>query len=199
MASHPEHSAVVFEHRSPRWSHFVGLIAAAAMSGLALRTLLSGLGELDSPLQTQAWGLAAGLGSVAALGLFLCGFFAYRWLRNPPTLKFTEEGFEYSPAGVSTGLIKWGDVVELRDETVITSVVGQPGKRPVTAVVLRNPDKYVSRFPAAMRPLFALNRKLNSSPIMIMRGEFGRDHDAILAAMRENIAKAARKPEAAGP
>lgn len=180
----------VYSHRSPRWPHFVSLLAALILATVAIRVLFFGLGELESPLQTQSWGLAAGVGVGGLVSLLLSVGFAYRWLRNPPTLRLYEDGFEYSPAGVSTGLIKWSDVVELRDETVLVSLVGTPARRPVTAVVLRNPDDYTRRFPSALRPLFAANRKLNSSPILIAAGEFGPEHEAILAVMRENVAKA---------
>lgn len=180
----------VYSYRSPRWPHFLSLLGAIILTAVAIRVLFFGLGEIESPLKTQAWGLAVGVGAGGLVSLLLSIGFAYRWLRNPPTLRFYEEGFEYSPAGVSTGLIKWNDVVELRDETVLVSLVGTPARRPVTAVVLRNPDDYLGRFPAALRPLLAANRKLNSSPILIAQGEFGPDHAAILAIMRENVAKA---------
>ncbi len=164
------------------------------LTAVAIRVLFFGWGEIESPLQTQAWGFASIVGGGALVSLLLSVGFAYRWLRNPPTLRLYAEGFEYLPAGVSTGLVKWSDVVELRDETVLVSLVGTPSHRPVTAVVLRNPDDYLARFPAALRPIFAANRKLNSSPILIGQGEFGPDHGAIMARMRENVAKAARPP-----
>ncbi len=196
MPSSSPSAPVVFTFRAPRWGHLVALLAAGFLTAIFLRVLIAGLGELESPLATKDWPLAVGVCVGAAVGLFLCGVFAYRLFRNPPTLKILEAGFEYCPAGVSTGLIKWSDVVELRDESVLTSLVGQPGRRPVTAVVLRNPDDYVKQFPAALRPIFAVNRKLNSSPILITPGEFGADHDAIIAIMRENVIKAARASDA---
>jgi hypothetical protein len=170
----------------------LSLLGSVILAAVAIQVLFFGLGEIESPLQTQAWGFASVVGLGALVSLLLSVGFAYRALRNPPTLRFYEDGFEYSPAGVSTGLIRWSDVVELRDETVLVSLVGTPARRPVTAVVLRNPDDYVRRFPAALRPLFAANRKLNSSPILIADGEFGPDHGAIMAIMRENVAKAAQ-------
>ncbi|HLP24794.1 MAG TPA: STM3941 family protein [Acidobacteriota bacterium] len=180
----------VYAHRSPRWPHLISLLGAAILTAVAIRVLFFGLGEIESPIHTREWGFASVVGIGALVGLSLCVGFAYRLLRNPPTLRLYEEGFEYSPAGVSTGLIRWSDVVELRNESVLVSMVGTPARRPVTAVVLRNPEDYERRFPAALRPVFALNRRLNSSPILITPGEFGPDHDAILAVMRENVAKA---------
>ncbi len=180
----------VYSYRSPRWPHFLSLLGAIILTAVAIRVLFFGLGEIESPLKTQSWGLATGVGVGGLVSLLLSVGFTYRWLRNPPTLRLYEDGFEYSPAGVSTGLIKWSDVVELRDESVLVSLVGTPSRRPVTAVVLRNPDDYLDRIPAPLRPIFIVNRKLNSSPILIAAGEFGPDHGAILALMRENVAKA---------
>lgn len=188
--SPPSKPHAVYSHRSPRWPHFLSLLGAIILTAVAIRVLFFGLGELESPLKTGDWALAAGVGVGGVVSLFLSIGFASRWLRNPPTLRIYEEGFEYSPAGVSTGLIKWSDVVELRDESVLVSLVGTPSRRPVTAVVLRNPDDYLARIPAPLRPIFIVNRKLNSSPILIAAGEFGPDHAAILAIMRENVAKA---------
>lgn len=192
--STPSKPHAVYSYRSQRWPNFVAMLGALLLTAVAARILFYGLGEIESPLQTRERGLAAAVGLGGAVSLLLALNFAYRGLRNPPMIRFFADGFDYSPTGVSTGLIKWSDVVELRDETVLVSLVGSPSHRPVTAVVLRNPDEYLNRFPAVLRPIFAANRKLNSSPILIPKGEFGPDHGAILAIMRENVAKAAPAP-----
>ena len=180
---------VLYERRMPRWPHAVALLGALLLTSVAIRILFFGLGEIESPVETADWGKAAIFGAVGLVCVFLSGVFAYRLVRNPPTLVLFEDGFEYTPAGVSTGLIKWSDVLELRDETLVVNVTNARNNRRVTAVVLRDPEEYMSRFPAALRPVFAANLNLNSSPILITPGEFGDDHDAIIAIMRENIAK----------
>lgn len=152
-----------------------------------------GFGDQD-PLITSAdsgWDVKIALTLASLVGAGLTLGFLYRLLKNPPCFLLYEDGFEYIPAGVSTGLIKFSDVVELRDETVLVNQVSTTGRNGVTAVVLRNPEEYVRRFPAAMQPLLRARGKMNSSAILITHGEFGSEHDRILAMVRERVAKAA--------
>jgi len=187
---------IIYDVRAPRWAHFVCLVPTIALTGFMTWFVFLQEHEPDAFGRTQEIDLAGKFifGFFVLIGVFLIGVFAYRLFANPPFFVMYEDGFEYSPGGVSTGLIKWSDVVELRDETVVTSVgdVG-PARMSVTAVVLRSPQEYMARFPAALEPLFKLRMKMNSSPILITKSEFGREHDALLAIMREQVAKAGGK------
>lgn len=175
---------VIYDRRTPRWMNFVAFIAAGALTAAFVYfVFLKEDADFD-----LAGKIGFGFASVVSGSLALLSL--YRIVRDPPYFVMYEDGFEYSPGGVSTGLIKWTDVRELRDESVLNSKVGTPARLPVTAVVLRNPDEYVRRFPSALRPLFELRMKMNSSPILISRGEFGGDQPAIIAIMREQVAKA---------
>lgn len=168
--------------------HLVSLVAAAVLTSAFVYFIFLRAGaDFDA-------GWKIGFGAAIAVGVFLTVVFTFRLIRNPPYFVLYEHGFEYSPGGVSTGLIKWTDVLELREESVLNSLAGTPGRRAVTAVVLRNPEELVRRFPAALRPLFELRMKMNSSPILIARGEFGGDSTALMTILREQVAKAnARK------
>lgn len=185
---------IIYDVRAPRWMHFAALVPTMALTGFMgwfvfLREIVPDeFGRTEEiPMTGQFI-----FGFFVLIGIFLIGVFTYRLFTNPPYFIMYEDGFEYSPSGVSTGLIKWSDVEELREEKVLTnrSGIGGPAWMPVTAVVLRNPQEYIARFPAALGPLFKLRMKMNSSPILIGKSEFGHEHDALLAIMREQVAKA---------
>jgi hypothetical protein len=183
---------VIYDRRIPRWIHLACLVPTIGLTGL-MAWVVFFRQPSDDPFNRVEEIDATGqiiFGFFVLVGVFMTGVFVYRLFRNPPYFILYEDGFEYSPGGVSTGLIKWSDIVELRDETVLDGGASGQGRSPVTAVVLRNPGKYVERFPAVLRPLFAQRMQMNSSPILISQAEFGRDHDAILAIMRGQVAKA---------
>jgi hypothetical protein len=127
-------------------------------------------------------------GFFVLIGLFMTGVFAYRLVKRPAGFVMTDEGFEYSPGGVSTGLIRWGDILELREETVLTSGSGiAPASVSALAVVLRNPEEYIARFPAALKPLLALRSKMNSSALMLNPRDLGRDYAVIKGMMQDQV------------
>lgn len=193
MLANHERRQVIYERRAPRWVHLACLVPTIALTGIMLWAAFLKENEPDAFGRTEEIGLAGqvAFGFFVLIGLFLIGVFAYRLFRNPPYFIMYENGFEYSPGGVSTGLIKWSDVVELRDETVVQGGGGYgPERQPVTAVVLRNPGEIIGRFPDPLQSLARARLQMNSSPVLITRGEFGRDHDAMLALMREQVAKA---------
>lgn len=184
---------IIYDVRAPRWAHFVALVPTIALTGFMGWFVFLRENVPDEFGRTEEIAPAGQFmfGFFVLIGIFLIGVFTYRLFANPPYFLMYEDGFEYSPGGVSTGLIKWSDIVELKDETVLTSSGGLgPSRMPVTAVVLRNPQEYIARFPAALEPLFKARMKMNSSPILITRSEFGREHDALLGIMREQVAKA---------
>ena len=88
------------------------------------------------------------------------------------------------------GIIRWTDVLELREETMLHGDGGYPTRRLVTAVVLRNPEEYLARLPTVLRPLIQKRLEMNSSVILIPRGEFGGDDGAVVGIMREQVQKA---------
>lgn len=191
MSSHASSRQVVYDVRAPRWLHFIWLVLTTALTAtmiwfVFLKEPESGRAdEMDLP-STIAFGF------FCLIGLFMIGVFCYRLFANKPYFVLYADGFEYSPGGVSTGLIKWTDVLELREETVLQGAGGfGPQRTPVTAVVLRNPAEYMRTFPAVLQPLLSYRMKMNSSPILITRWEFGHKHVAILEHMREQVARAA--------
>lgn len=191
MTTHP--SPVLYQRRSSRWAHLICVIAALLLTLALLVAAFEGFGDLDPLFSSPdiGWDMKVALTLAIMGGVFMTFVFAYRLAKNPVVLTVYEDGFEYIPAGISTGLIKFSDVLELRDEGVVTSIVDRSGGvRGVTAVVLRDPAEYTRRFPAGLRHLMEARGKMNSSPILIVRGEFGAEHDRILAMLRERVAKA---------
>ncbi len=138
------------------------------------------------------WRIGAGIALAGSVFMFVVS--AVRLIRHRPYFILYEHGFEYSPGGVSTGIIRWTDVLELREETLMHGDGGFPARRGVTAVVLRNPEEYLARFPAVLRPLLQMRQAMNSSAILIPRGEFGGNDVALVKIMREQVAKARAQP-----
>ena len=196
MLKNHEHRTVLYDHRAPRWVHAVALIPTIALTGFMTWFVFLQEHQPDAFGRTEEIDLTGKFmfGFFVLIGVFLTGVFTYRLFANPPYFILYSDGFEYSPGGVSTGIIKWTDVEELRDETVLTSHGSGTARVAATAVVLRNPGEYMARFPAVLEPLFRIRMKMNSSPILITKGEFGREHEALLAIMREQVAKAKGRP-----
>jgi hypothetical protein len=185
------------EIRFPRWTYGVALLATLFAGALLYTIVFVGLGDNLPLRESDRFTSALGLGLwVAALVIaFLTVVFGSRFVRPPRILLITKDGFEYAPAGVSFGFIKWNEVRELRDETVQTNVASIRGLRPVTAVVLRDGEAFQQRFNGTARLLFQGRVARNSSPILIPKGEFGRDHDNVITKMREMVAGAKKSPQ----
>jgi hypothetical protein len=187
----------LYERRAPRLGHFIFLLAAIGLTGFM--TYFVFLQDPSTSPFEQAEEIGAGakviFGFLILIGFFMTGVFAYRLIKNPAYFVITEEGFEYSPGGVSTGLVRWGDILELREEKVITNRngLGGPVYEVALAVVLRNPEEYVARYPQALKPLFAVRQALNSTPLLMRPSDFGDDYRSILTIMREQVARQAGK------
>lgn len=181
----------LYEKRAPLWAHGVVLLFTIGLTGAMTYVVFlhdqatGGFG----PDVAMGPGAKTIFGFFILIGIFMIGVTIYRLVKNPPYFVMTEEGFEYSPGGVSTGLIRWGDIAELREENVITDRggIGGPAFEVAVAVVLRNPEEYVARFPAALKPLFVLRGKLNSSPLLMRPSDLGRDYQSIMTIMREQV------------
>lgn len=158
---------------------------AAALLVAAFGYFLFGTQRTDDD---AVWRVGAGI--ALAVSALMVAVSAVRLVRHRPYFIIYEHGFEYSPGGVSMGTIRWTDVLELREETVLHGDSGFPARRVATAVVLRNPEEYLARFPMVLRPLIQQRLAMNSSVILIPRGEFGGKDAAIVGIMREQVKKA---------
>lgn len=164
--------------------HFIALVASAGLVCVLVWFLFLNE-EAEHPLEWKLGG-----GAAVAIGTFMAAMSAYRLVRNPAYFVIREDGFEYSPGGVSTGLIRWSDIEELREEEVLDGNRGVMSRSRVTAVVLRDADSYMKRFPAALRPLLVSRTQQNGSAILIPHAEFGGKQRAVIALLQEQIEKA---------
>jgi hypothetical protein len=181
---------ILYSIRAPRWVHLVSMLPTIAVTSAIAYFVFVREPVSDGFGSTTEIGGDFKLifGGFVLLGIFLTGVFAYRFVKRPSGFMMTEEGFEYSPGGVSTGLIRWGDVIELKEESVLTSGSGiAPRRESALAVVLSNPEEYLARFPAALRPLLALRAQTNSSPLLLNPRDLGRDYGVVIGMMREQV------------
>jgi hypothetical protein len=190
---------ILYEKRAPRLIHFICLTFTVGLTG-AMAYLVF-LQDPSRPLYEETAKIEGGakvlFGFFILIGVFMTGVFGHRLIKNPAYFIITEEGFEYSPGGVSPGLIRWGDIVELREENVLTDRggIGGPALELAVAVVLSNPEEYMAKYPAAFKPFLAIRGKMNSSPILMRPSDFGRDYQSIMTIMREQVQQhAARSP-----
>lgn len=180
-----------YEFRVPRWFHIVCLVPTIGLTVLLFdlvflpdTDLLSlELEEIDTMAKVI-------FGFFTFVGLFLCGVCTYRFVKNPVVFRMDDEGFEYSPGGVSTGIVRWVDVERL-DYTRVK--VGRPGGTQylrVLGIYLKDPASFINRYPLAMHALFEQRRYDSGTPLVFGAGEFGRQHERVVAEMRERHARA---------
>lgn len=198
MVGAVHHPMILYEQRPPRWVHAIFLLPALGLSVLFIdlvflpdRDLLPlTVEEKFSTLEQVLFG------AFTLIAVFMSGVLLYRLIRNPWTFRLTDEGFIYNPAGVSTGLIRWTDIVEIRDVPVTTqnSVVGGQAPLMTTGIILKDPHSYIARYPAALGVLFEFRKYDSGTPLVFQFKEFGRDHDKVIALMKEQVRRAnARK------
>lgn len=181
-----------FEFRIPRWIHLLCLVPTVGLTLLFLDLVFlpdAGLLPLETGEEIDTMGKVI-FGFFTFVGIFLTGVFAWRFVKNPLIFRMDDEGFEYNPAGVSSGFVRWVDVEKL-DYTQVK--VGRPGGTQfmkVLGVYLKDPATYINRQPMALHALFEARRYDSGTPLVFNSGEFGRQHDRIIAGMRERHARA---------
>lgn len=91
---------------------------------------------------------------------FLLVAFLLRAIRNRPFFVLTEKGFLYEPGDISPGLIRWGDVSEIKEAELLTgqNTYAGPTTRATLVVGLKNPEAYRQRY----TPLLGLLQRLST-------------------------------------
>lgn len=121
------------------------LFAAIVAYALDLQTQSGDAFDPSAQPLTLEW--RALIGFFAVVWTFLLVAFAVRAVRNPPWFVLTRKGFLYQPGDVSSGLIRWEDVVDIKEDRVVsTGGNGGPVARAVLVVVLRDGERYVGRY-----------------------------------------------------
>lgn len=179
----------LYERRAPAWVHLAGLVPTVGLTSLMIYYAFLRQPEVDPFGRSDELGLGfkVMMGFFCLIGLILTGVFARRLVVNPAYFVLTDEGFSYAPGGVSTGLIRWSDIIELREEGVIEGTQVGPRVSAALAVVLRNPEQYIARFPRVLKPLFQLRAELNSSVLLLRIADFGRDYPVVRRMMEDRM------------
>lgn len=138
-----------------------------------------------------------------AIAHLLFVVFLLRAIRNRPFFVMTDKGFLYEPGDLSPGLIRWEDVVEIKEAELLSGqgTVSGPTTRPVLAVGLKDPDKYSARY----TPLLGMLNRLLTKAVKYQTEGPG---DVVLAAedfgtrfaeIRDLMTKLSRQSGGAGP
>lgn len=182
---------ILYEQRSPRIVHLIALLGTLILVGALVGFVFlpgSDPGPGGAPVEIGNTGRIV-FGFLTLAGIFLSGVFGYRLIKNPVTFRMTEEGFEYNPSGVSTGLIRWTDIEEIKYVPVLTnrSGIGGPARLFPVGIILKDPQSYIARHPAAMGVLFEYRKFESGTPLVFTFGEFGRNHERVVAMMQEQV------------
>lgn len=141
---------VVLELRNSRAGSVVLVVvllifAAIVAYALDLQTQPGDAFDPPVPPPTLEW--RAVIGFFTVVWAFLLVAFTVRAVRNPPWFVLTRKGFVYQPGDTSPGLIRWEDVVDIKEDRVVsTGGNGAAAPRAVLVVVLRDGERYVARY-----------------------------------------------------
>lgn len=188
------------ELRAPRWVHVPFLVGDVILLAVFYRVLVGGGFEtggdaFSTPVETPL-GMKLAFGLFAAIGVFMFFVLAYRVIKNPVTFAMDSEGLYLNPAGVELGRFKWSEIAEIRETSVVGSPTGRSGPRqmPAVAIVLKDPEQYVDRFPKLMSPLFKFREAEAGTPLLLEPAMFGGRYGEIIAAMRAQVAGHRSRP-----
>jgi hypothetical protein len=128
---------------------------------------------------------------------FLLMAFLARAVRNPPWFVLTRKGFLYQPGDASPGLIRWEDVVDIKEAEVVSAGGdGGPTTRGALVVVLRDSDRYVARY----NPILGAVVRLATATLRAQTGgsgdvyldpvDFGARYEEVKALMLEHATRA---------
>ncbi|HLP36308.1 hypothetical protein [Lacibacter sp.] len=100
----------------------------------------------------------------------------------------TTKGFHYTPAGISSGLVLWEDIEEIRESSVLSgNNIGGPTTVPVLGIKLRYPEKYAANYNPALQKLVLLGGQLNNfqtdgvGDILLNPAHFGQRYEEVKA------------------
>lgn len=100
----------------------------------------------------------------------------------------TTKGFQYIPSGISSGLVLWEDIEEVRESSVLSgNNIGGPTAVPVLGIKLRSPEKYASQYNPALQELILLGGKLNNfqtegvGDLLLNPAHFGQRYEEVKA------------------
>jgi hypothetical protein len=183
------------ELRPPRWIHIPFLLGDIVLLGVFWQVVFGdGFTEGDAftPATETPLGMKLTFGFFMAIGVFMFFVLLYRLIKSPAVLIADSEGLYLNPAGVELGRFKWSEIAEIKDAEVLGSPTGRGGPRmmPAVAIVLKDPQKYIDRFPKVMSPLFKFRQGEAGTPLLLEPSMFGTRYEEIVGAMRAAVARA---------
>lgn len=94
---------------------------------------------------------------------FLVIVFSRNLFVNHPLFIATTKGFQYTPAGISSGWVLWEDVEEIRESSILSgNKIGGATTVPVLGLKLRYPENYAAVYNPALQKLVQLAGKLHN-------------------------------------
>ena len=187
------------ELRAPRWIHVPFLIGDIILLTVFYKVFTddsfgSSGDAFARPVETPL-AMKLGLGFFGAIGVFMFFVLLYRIIKNPVTFALDGEGLYLNPAGVELGRFKWYEISEVRETEVIGSPTGRGGPRmmPAVALILKDPDKYIARFPKLMSPLFKFRQGEADTPLLREPEMFGKRYAESVQRMKDEVARANAK------
>jgi hypothetical protein len=182
------------EIRPPRWVNVPFLIGDIILLALFSQVVFGDGFAQDAFQQPEELSLGFKLvfGFFMAIGVFMFFVLLYRIIKAPAVFVLDSEGVYMNPAGVELGRFKWSEIAEIRETEVIGSRTGRGGPRllPAVAVVLKDPDAYIKKFPKLMSPQFKFREAEAGTPLLLEPDMFGARYEEIVKRMREEVAKA---------
>ena len=171
----------------------LALLAFGAIMAFALLQWSEPGGPFDPTPQPVPLEAQLAVGFFGVVWGFLLLAFTVRLIRNPAWFVLTRKGFVYRPGDVSPGLVRWEDVVEIKEDDVLGSAGrGGPTLRPALVIVLRDAERYTT----AYNPLLAMIVRLATGALRVQTGgrgdlyldpvNFGARYEEVKALMREH-------------
>lgn len=181
------------EIRPNRWFNLPFLLADVVLLYVFTKVVfLGGFDGAVSDPEPVSLGFKLVFGFFAAIGVFMFFVLLYRLIKAPLTFALDGKGMYLNPAGVELGHFKWDEIAEIRVLDVIGNKSSRGGARmlPAVAVVLKDPEAYIARFPKLMSPLFKFRERETGTPLLLEPEMFGSRYGEIVARMREEVARA---------
>lgn len=159
--------------RQPRWGAALSVLALlvfGAIMAFAFQQLGEPGGPLDPPSQPVPLEAKVAVVFFGVIWVFLLIAFTVRTVRNPAWFVLTRKGFVYRPGDVSGGLVRWEDVVEIKEDAVLGSgPPGGPTLRPTLVIVLRNGHRHNDGY----NPLLAMVVRMGTGALRAQTGGRG--------------------------
>lgn len=171
----------------------LALLAFGAIMAFAWLKWSEPGGPFDPPPQPVSLEAQLVIGFFTVVWGFLLVAFTVRLIRNPAWFVLTRKGFVYRPGDVAPGLVRWEDVVEIKEDEVLSSgPPGGPTLRPALVIVLRDAERYTTVY----NPLLAMIVRLATGALRAQTGgrgdlyldpvHFGARYEEVKALMREH-------------